>query len=92
MTRNKISEWGIALLVTEIGALGPEILENSESPFERTTYCYVNLSKTQNVQGSKSNCVFLDGPAGAGKMFLCLTLYNWCLENQKKNAFWFLRV
>ena len=44
------------------------------------------IDRYQNfVQGSKSNCVFLDGPAGSGKTCVFLTLHTWCLENQKKN-------
>ena len=81
MTGNKIAALGIELL--EFCALEPRTLEYSEEPFQPMVYCYENLSKTQKqvfdaiigtyqtfVQGSKLNCVFLDGPAGSGKTFL----------------------
>ena len=88
MTGNKIGALGIELLETEICALESKTLEYSEEPFEPTTYCNENLSNKQKqvfdsiigryqrfVQGSKSNCVFLDGPAGSGKTFLYLLMY-----------------
>ena len=97
MTGNNLSVTHIELLESERCDLESEVVERSEEPFQPSTYCYENLSNTQRrvfdsiidryqnfVQGSKSNCVYLDGPAGSGKTFLYLTLYNWCLQNQKK--------
>ena len=80
MTGNKISALGIELLDTEKCELESKTVEYSEKPFEPSTYCYEHLSNTQKkvfdainniyqnfLQGSKSNCVFLDGQAGLGK-------------------------